>query len=407
MPAASFAIHHASLCRTAIGYADTRRIAPAAHACATRSLRVAAVRAAVTVRQGAHLSSETTTRFLTPSEYPHWTGLVATAPGGSVYALPDYLDALCTATGAKFRILVAERAGHIAGGIALYERPSRAGAYIAPRLLLYYNGIVLMAQSAQLPSQRTESDLRTLAALQLALTHLPHARIRFKNRAELTDLRIFAVPGWSITPTWTYEVDITDPQRTLERIDKNQRRLIRRCTEQGLVLTSDWDFDSLYRLHLGTHERKGAPVYLPREAFQAFVETLRNRGLCRLYQARTPDGRAIAVQLVLTGPHPVTHTVCVGGDAEAMRLGASPFLRWKVFEDLHAAGYRANDLTDAELNPVTRFKSQLGGELKLCLQVARSDRLAFRASEWAKEWMDRTKGLLSRTLRPLRGGNQS
>ena len=30
-------------------------------------------------------------------------------------------------------------------------------------------------------------------------------------------------------------------------------------------------------------------------------------------------------------------------------------------------GYVANDLTDAALNPVAHFKSQLGGDLELCL----------------------------------------
>ena len=349
------------------------------------------------------MSSEVTTRFLTPDEYPIWTGLVAASPGGSVYALPDYLDALCAATAARFRVLVAERDGRITGGLALYECSGATGTYFAPRLLLYYNGIVLVSHPAQLPSQRTEWDLHTLAALKGSLERLPHARIRFKSRATLTDLRVFQAKGWSIGPTWSYEVDITDPKLAWDRIDKNQRRLIRRCTEQGLIATAEWDFESLYQLHLATHERKGAPVYLPRDAFRRFIDTLRERNLCRLYQARLPDGRVIAAQLVLTGPHPVTHTVCVGGDSEAMRVGASPFLRWKVFEDLHAAGYRANDLTDAELNPVTRFKSQLGGELKLCLQVARRDRFAFRAAESIANFTEEAKGMVSRALRPLRG----
>ncbi|HJU26319.1 MAG TPA: GNAT family N-acetyltransferase [Rhodanobacteraceae bacterium] len=349
------------------------------------------------------MSSEVTTRFLTPDEYPLWTGLVAAAPGGSVYALPDYLDALCAATDARFRVLVAERDGRITGGIALYERSGNTGTYNAPRLLLYYNGIVLVPHPAQLPSQRTEWDLHTLEALKDSLARLPLARIRFKSRAALTDVRVFQTNGWSILPTWSYEVDIADLKLAWDRTDKNQRRLIRRCTEQGLAATTDWDFESLYRLHLGTHQRKGAPVYLPRDAFARFIDTLRERNLCRLYQARLPDGRVIAAQLVLTGPHPVTHTVCVGGDAEAMRIGASPFLRWKVFEDLHAAGYRANDLTDAELNPVTRFKSQLGGELRLCLQVSRRDRFAFRAAESMANLTEDAKALAVRMLRPLLG----
>jgi hypothetical protein len=53
-------------------------------------------------------------------------------------------------------------------------------------------------------------------------------------------------------------------------------------------------------------------------------------------------------------------------------MGASAFLRWRAFESLAQAGYAANDLTDASLNPVTRFKSQLGGELRATLSVSKT-----------------------------------
>ena len=325
-----------------------------------------------------------TTRFLDPDEYPRWAGLVASSPDGSAYSLPEYLDALCTATNATFRVLVAEHDGHIAGGIALYERYGRAGRIIAQRPLLYYNGIVLMRHDAPHPSQGAEWRLHVLSALEHALSRLPHARVKFKCRGTLHDLRVFEAPVWSIVPTWTYEVDISDLGQAWDRVDKNQRRLIRHCSELGFRLSEDDDFDSFYELYATTHERKGAPVCLPRQPFRRFVETLHRRNLGKIYHARMPDGTVSASQLVLTGPHPVAHVVCAGSDAATQKLGASPFLRWKVFENLHAAGYQGNDLTDAAVNPVTRFKSQLGGELRLCLQVQRRDRWPMRMQETAK-----------------------
>lgn len=330
------------------------------------------------------MHNSVTTRFLGPDEYPRWAELVASSPDGSAYSLPEYVDALCTATHAEFRVLVGEHDGRIVGGITLYERRSRAGVFIAQRPLLYYNGIVLMPHDARHPSQRDEWCLHVMSALERALSQLPHARVKFKSRATLHDLRAFEPPAWSIIPTWTYQVDISDLAQAWDRIDKDQRRLIRRCSELGARLTEDDDFDSFYRLYATTHERKGAPLCLPRESFRRFVETLRKRGLGRIYHARMPDGSVLASQLVLTGPHPVTHVVCAGSDAATQKLGASPFLRWKVFEDLHAAGYRGNDLTDAAVNPVTRFKSQLGGELRLCLQVQRRDHWSMRVQEFVK-----------------------
>lgn len=346
------------------------------------------------------MGAQVRTRYLGREEYPRWTGLVATAPAGSIYATPAYLEALADATGGRYRILVAERDERIVGGLGLYEESNALGTRVSPRLLLYYNGLVLVPHDSGYPSHRTAWELHTISALEQALSALPAARLRLKSRSPLKDMRVFRAQGWSVQPTYTYVVDLSDMTRAWERVDKNQRRLISHCQDRGLRLTQDTDFDAFHALHLQTHERKGAPLYLPYEAFRRFVQRLHDAGLCRLYHARLPDGRAIASQLVLANGHPVTHTVCAGADAAFLNWGASAFLRWKVFEALAADGYRANDLTDAALNPVTRFKSQLGGELTVSLEAWRRDRLALRLGERA---LTLASGFRRRLLRGLAG----
>lgn len=346
------------------------------------------------------MAREVTTRLLAEDEYPHWSTLVANSPDGSIYSLPDYLDTLCAATGGRYRILVAERDAHIVGGIALYERSSRLGRYVSPRLLLYYNGFVLLPHDTTYPSHRAARQLQTLAALEQALSGLGHAQLRIKSRSTLADMRVFQSQGWSAEPGYSYVVDISDLALAWARMDKNLRRLVARCKEQGLTVTADDDFDAFHRLHVQTHDRKRAPVYLPRDAFRVFIDQLRAKQLCRLYHARLPDGRVVASQLVLLGPHPVSHSVCAASDAEFLTLGASAFLRWQVFEDLARAGYQANDLTDAALNPVTHFKSQLGGDLALSLMVARPASVSWRIGELAASLPMRMKRRMLRIVRP-------
>lgn len=345
------------------------------------------------------MGSDVTTRILEQEEYPRWATLVAESPDGSAYSLPGYLEVLAAATGGRFWILAAERNDALVGGVALFEQPGRAGTMIAPRLLLYYNGIVLAPHESKYPSHRTAWHLQTLDALEHALSRLPHARLRLKSRSGFHDARVFRERGWSVQPTYSYVVDIRDLEAAWDRVDKNQRRLIGRCQAQGLQLTMDADFAAFHRLHVQTHERKGAPLYLPRDCFGDYFAALQIRGLCHLYHARLPDGRAIASQLVLTGPHRVVHTVCAAADAEFLSLGASAFLRWKAFEHLAADGHTHNDLTDAALNPVTRFKSQLGGELAMSLEVWRPDRHALRLHDHvmktAAAAKRRLRGLLS------------
>lgn len=318
------------------------------------------------------------TRFLSESEYSSWNNLVANSPQGSIYSTPEYLDVLSGEAGAGFKILVAERGGEIVGGIGLLERSNFWGRYVSGRLLLYYNGFVLKVHQSKYPSERTAKQLETLVALEDGIAKAGYDRVQIKGRGGFDDVRVFLERGWRVTPSYTYVVPLSDLTDSWSRVEQNLRRLVTRCSREGMYLTQDDDFDSFYRLHLQTHMRKGAAIYLPEAAFRRYFQRLRSQDLCRLFQARTPDGRSVAIQLVLLGKHPVCHTVSAATDAEFLRSGATPFLRWKVFEELARMGYKGNDLTDAALNPVTHFKSQLGGDLQMNLVLDHPDRGRFR-----------------------------
>lgn len=345
------------------------------------------------------MSPELSTRILEAGEHARWNQFVAASADGSPYANTEYLEVLCAAAGGTFQVLVAEMAGELAGGIALYERPSRWGVYLEPRLLLQYNGFVLRPARSQYPSEVTAHNVKVLQALGGAVARRSYATCVVKSRATLADGRVFGQFGWKTWPTYTYVVPLDDLAAQWGLVEQNLRRLVKRAEKEGLTVTEDDDFASFYRLHLDTHRRKGAPLYLPEAAFQAYVERLRALGLGRLFHARLPDGRSIASQLVLAGCHPVSHTVSASADPELQKLGANPFLRWRAFVALAAAGSTANDLTDASLNPVTHFKSQLGGRLELCLAAVAPRSPAARAG-LAVEGLAR--GLLSQ-VRARRG----
>jgi Acetyltransferase (GNAT) domain len=342
-----------------------------------------------------------TVRDLGKPDYEAWNDLVARAPEGSIYNTPEYLAALCEATGGRFRIVAAQRGEEIVGGVALYEETRPWGTIVSPRLLLYYNGPVLRAYETKYPSQRTARHVETLEALAEALHNEPYARLRLKPRAPLIDVRILQARGWHAWPTYSYVVPFDDLKAQRERVEQNLRRLIDRCGRQGICFTDDDDFESFFAMHHQLHERKGTLLYLPKPTFERWFRRLKAAGLARLFQARLPDGRSIAAQITLLGPHPVTHTVSAGADVEYLSLGASAFLRWCSFEALAQLGYRANDLTDAALNPVTHFKSQLGGELQMALEVQRPDAVTLRGAEFIQRRLRRARGLAGRAVRTV------
>ena len=347
------------------------------------------------------MSSRVLVSELPEGRYGEWNGLVASAPAGSPYAMPEYLDALCEAAGGTFRILGAWRGEELAGGLPLYERTSRLGKYVSPRLLLYYNGAVLRRQESKYPSEQTSRQVTLLGALADAATARGYASITLKARSPISDLRPFLVRGWRAWPSYSYVVPIADLPFQWGRIEQNLRRLIERARGKGLGLTEDDDFASFYAMHATTLERKGAEVYLPLPAFRRWFERLRQQRLCRLYQARLPDGRSVAAAIVLTGPHPVAHMVSAASDPDQQATGASAFLRWRIFEALADLGHAALDLTDAALNPVTHFKSQLGGELVMAFVAESLGSWPWRAGVATSAGIQRARGIAAAGVKRL------
>jgi hypothetical protein len=300
---------------------------------------------------------------LEEGDFPAWNELVEGSPDGSLYSTTRYLEVLGQATGGRFSIVAARLGDELAGGVGLFESDSRWGAYVAPRPLLYYNGVVQRRYATKYPSEQTSRHLKASAAIASALKERCYARLSLHCRSSFTDARPFLAAGFKASPQYSYVVDVRRLETAWSRVEQNLRRLVTRCEHEGMTVADDEDFDAFYRLHAATLDRKAAPTYLPEAAFRTYFETLRGEGLCRLYHARLPGGRAVASQLVLLGPHKVSHSVAAAADVAFLRSGASAFLRWRVLAAVSALGYEANDLTDAGLNPVTHFKSQLGGDL--------------------------------------------
>jgi len=340
---------------------------------------------------------------LGPGEYAEWDAFVGRSPDGCVYAQADYLATLAQATGASFRILAARRPEGLVGGVGLYETHSRLhGRHAGPRLLLYYHGPIYGPYDGGYPSQRTARDLQIQGALLESIRALRYDGVILKSRASVTDVRAFLAARWQATPSYSYVVSLADLKQQWQRVEGNLRRLIKRCEGEGVTFTEDADFEAFFHLHGVTLARRGVPTYLPEKAFRGFFERARAAGLAGLQHARLPNGTAIASQLVLLGRHSVCHTVCAGMDPNYSRLGASAFLRWRGFEALATLGYRGNDLTDAALNSVTHFKSQLGGTLETALVLHAPTSARARAAaglERTARWPRAAAGRLLRALR--------
>lgn len=340
-------------------------------------------------------------RLLDRDEHEAWDRFVDASRDGSPYHASAYLDVLCARGGGRYRILGVHEGEELVGGVPLYERDASTGTYVQPRLLLYYNGLVLRDYETRYPSRVTSRHLGIMEALEKKLSKLGHGGVELRCRSSRDDVRPFLDRGWSATPSYTYVVPLEDPRRLWKRVDPNLRRLVDRAREQSVQVTEDRDFESFYRLHRTVHEHKGAPLYLERSAFEPYFEDLHRKELMRLFHARLPGGRAVSSLLILASDHPVTHTVAAAADPEHYDTGASPYLRWKVFETLAEDGYEGNDLTDASLGSVARFKRQLGSDLRISLVLQAPPKALFRAERRARALYWRTRTTVGDAVRNL------
>lgn len=308
-------------------------------------------------------------RILEKKEYELWDGLVCSSIHGSPYNTSTYLDAFCSVTGGNFRIAGAFKGTEIFGGVALYEEGSRYGPIVSTRLLLYYNGLIVRELDTRYPSRQESHRVEVLSSLKEFLSKAGYARIQLRNRSSLRDMRVFG-SNWTVRMSYTSVIPLLGIDACWARVDRSLRRLIDRSNDAGVEFSEDDDFESFYELHQRTHITKGAPLYLEYEEFKRYFRRLSACGIARLFHARMINGDVGASQLVLAGEHPVAHTVCAGSDREYATHGCSPFLRWKVCEQLYREGYEAIDLTDASLSSVSTFKSRLGADIHPCFLVS-------------------------------------
>ena len=321
---------------------------------------------------------KTTARVLDKTDFESWNRFVAACPIGSVYSDTRYLEVLSQAVNCRFRVIALERDGQFVAGIALFEQPTRWGMTLGPRVLLQYNGFVESKSASSYPSQQTADAIHIGDSMASVIEQQGYGRAIIKLRWPFQDVRPFTERGWSAEPTYTYVVPLGDLDSQWKLVDRNLKRLIRRCRNEGMTVTEDGDFESFYRMHRQTHDRKGSPIYLAEDKFLSYFQQLHAQGIARLYHARLPDGTSVAAQLVLAGDHPVSDTVSACADDSHLSSGASAFLRWSVFERLADDGFLYNDLTNASLDSVSRFKSQFGGELRVCFALTYPSSLRFR-----------------------------
>ena len=318
---------------------------------------------------------ELSIRSLDPSD-PAWNRLTLTGDGRTAFHCPALVRAVAEAHGRRLTGYAAYEGSTIVGGIVVGTPPK---GQPRPLPMAAVNGPLVYPSASRNQSSRDRHSSRIIAAL---LQSIGGQRGAFVRMATSTgDIREALATGWQATPTFTYEMELTELAQTWNAMDGDRRRLVRRAERLGYYVTErrsgDGDnalvVDELIRLHTAQQSVYGTVTPPNRGAMRQIVDDLLGSGCGRLFIAHDADGSAVAMQFVVVWADRAANLFTGSLRADADR-GANTLLRWKAAGHLHEEGVVRLDLNGARPGPAGRFKASLGAELVPRWELHQPDR---------------------------------
>lgn len=303
-------------------------------------------------------------RPLTEDEFPLWDDFVDESPQGSIYSKSFWLKLISEIAGMRFRILAVFQGGSMCGGVGLCFRKTMFGDIVRCPLLTPYNSIILEKPSTKYPSKVTSDNLKVVAAIIHELETTKYASIEIRNRPSIDDIRAFSWDGWDVKVGYTYEVPLFNLEELKSTMAHSVRKQINKCEEANVHITTEDNYNEFHPIYrLLTSRRQNIPMSIGENKFKTLYENLKQHNCCRMYLAHLENGESISIRITLFTKNEVAHDWVAGANPEYFQTGATPFLLWKIIEDLSQQGYRYLDLNGANAENIARFKSEFGGKL--------------------------------------------
>jgi len=308
--------------------------------------------------------SKLRTDFLTENNFHLWDEFIDSSAQGSIYSKSFWVESISKLTNTQFKILAVLSGQDILGGIVIYIKKNPLGKMVKCPPLTPYNSIILKDPVTKYPSKITSKNLEITKTIINTLENSNYASIEIKNSPSLTDNRAFIWKNWDLNVSYTYKVPLFDIDNLKEIIGSNVRKQIKKCEKTGIHVITDFknnDFQSMYGVL--TSKEKNFPRSIEEDKFKNFLEGLKNKNCYRIYTANLKNGEIISVRIALFTKHCVAHDWVAGTNPEYLQSGVTPFLLWKIIEDLSQKKYKYFDLNGANSETVAKFKSEFGGKL--------------------------------------------
>ncbi|MCL5996858.1 MAG: GNAT family N-acetyltransferase [Chloroflexi bacterium] len=341
-----------------------------------------------------------TARALDASEYPAWDQLIAASVQGKTFLRSDWLQMLCeTDPGVHFRVLGCfDSKGQLAGGQAFCYQ-ERWGIKITDGYEFLYSGPVLAPSQHKSVAKRSAEHYEMLKAISATLAAQVDD-ITVDLQPALSDVRAFIFDGWQVIPMYSHLWHMHDLKSAWLNMSHAKRTQIRHVEKDHVfgVEESDGDgaiaaFVSLYRETMAKYDWQPSARW--EQVLQARFRWMRERDGCRLYTARTADGKmAGGVIAILSRDDHSALLWRVGTSQDFVKAGGVPALYWHAACGV-AAEFPCVDFGWSPQASLSQFKDYMGAQAELHFRLSRcSGSMRLRLVNHSKKLKDRVYNLL-------------
>ncbi len=317
-------------------------------------------------------AGEIEVRPVAPSEYPGWDAFAESSPQGTVFQTSAWKLTLEAVHGPdSCPWLGAFHQGELVGGCTFLARRRWCLSEAVTPLLTPYAGYLLPAAPGEKISGRVTSERKILTALAREMARR-FGRENLICAPGLCDSRPLSQSGYSVSPRFTYRLDLSLPSAEIwKRLEGHTRRQINKAGRENFEPCA-LDAARAFELFQGTFERQSQTSPVSRRLFDAVVSgapLLPFREIAAVAQ----DGR-LASFVVLLRFAGVVHYAIASTAPESISSGVSSLLIWRTL-DAHAAagdGIRIFDFVGANIPSIARFKEGFNPELTPFWRLERS-----------------------------------
>ncbi|MHB9029685.1 MAG: GNAT family N-acetyltransferase [Candidatus Latescibacterota bacterium] len=288
-----------------------------------------------------------------------WNEFVTASPQGSVFSTTAWLESAAGAQGGVPAFLGVFGDGQLLAGAAFIEVKRGPVRKASAPVLAPYCGFLYAPFSGTKPSEEQSRNSACAAALIDYL--LPrYGHVFLVQDPRVTDVREFLWRGFSCPVRYTYLLDITDPDRLWEGMERRVRTVIRNAGT-SLAPGGALEIREFGRLYERTYRDRGNPPPIPRALVENLVERLIREGVAEMRSVRDEQGAPVA-SMVFAFDRRSVYALVSGTIPSRNPSGASSLLFWDAVK--RHAGLRGQlDLVGANIRSIAFFKKGFGGTL--------------------------------------------